>query len=115
MEKITEKFCIENGKDIHILRLPIGHSELNPIEMVWAQVKSEVARKNVTFKMKDFQEFVNEALDNVTASNWAKVESHTIKVEKEFWKIDFNGLENEERFIIQLKSIFQNSFSTLIV
>ena len=102
LESITKKYCEANGKDIQILRLPIGHSELNPIEMIWAQVKSEVAKKNVTFKMKDVQDLVKTALDNVTSANWSKVERHSIKVENEFWKLDFNEHEPTERFIIEL-------------
>ena len=27
-------------------RLPVGHCELNPIELIWAQVKGEVAKTN---------------------------------------------------------------------
>ena len=102
LEKIAQKFSAEKGKDIHILRLPIDHSELNPIELVWAQVKSEAARKNVTFKIKDVQILVNQALENVTPAKWAKVEKHSIRVEKEFWKIDSNGRDITERFIIDL-------------
>lgn len=103
IEKLAKEYCEKNNKDLQILRLPIGHSELNPIELIWAQVKSEVARKNVTFKMKDVQNLVNESLGNVTASNWAKAEKHSIKVENEFWKIDFKESEASERFIIELR------------
>ena len=73
------------------MRLPVGHSELNPIELIWAQVKTEVAKKNVTLKMSDVKVLVEEALGNVTAENWKKVIQHTEKVEKEFKKIDFGN------------------------
>ncbi|XP_040071785.1 uncharacterized protein LOC120844203 [Ixodes scapularis] len=33
-----------------VLRLPPYHCELNPIELIWARVKREVASKNITFK-----------------------------------------------------------------
>ena len=50
LEKITKLYCISNGKDIQILRLSIGHSELNPIEMIWARVTSDVAKKMLLSK-----------------------------------------------------------------
>ncbi len=31
---------------MNCLRLPVGHCELDPIELVWAQVKGYVARNN---------------------------------------------------------------------
>ena len=33
-----------------------------------------------------------------TGQKWTKVEKHTVKDEKEFWKINFHGLDNTERF-----------------
>ena len=102
LEKITKEYCAMSGKDIQILRLPIGHSELNPIELIWAQVKSSVASKNVTFKMKDVKDLVNNALNDITPAKWSKVEKHSIKVEKEFWKLDFGNRDPTEKFIIDL-------------
>ena len=51
LEEIIERFCQMYGKEIKILWLPVGHSEVNPIELIWAEVKSDVARKNTTFKI----------------------------------------------------------------
>ena len=52
--------------------------------------------------MKDVQDLVSTALVNVTLKNWSKVERHSMKVEDEFWKLDFNDREPTERFIIEL-------------
>nr|XP_049693359.1 uncharacterized protein LOC110382585 [Helicoverpa armigera] len=38
---------------VEVFRLPPYHCELNPIELVWADVKGYVARNNTTFKMVD--------------------------------------------------------------
>ena len=70
IEKITQEYCSESGKNIQVIRLPIAHSELNPIELIWANVKNQVAKRNVTFKMTDVKRLVNEALANVTPENW---------------------------------------------
>ena len=80
---------ISTRKDIQILRLLVGHSELNPIELIWVQVKSEVARKNTTFKIKDVQTLVCETLRNVTKEDWGKAIKHVIKVDDAFWEVDF--------------------------
>ena len=72
LEEITERFCQMYGKDIKILRLPVGHSELNPIELIWVQVKSEVARKNTSFKIADVKCSMSNALQGVTRLNWSK-------------------------------------------
>ena len=89
LEDITEKFCASSGKDIRILRLPVGHSELNAIELIWAQVKSEVARKNTTFKIRAVKELLTNALQNVTKANWKKAIDHTKKVDDAFSQVDF--------------------------
>ena len=39
-------FCKSSGKKIDVLRLPVGHSEFNPKELIWALVKSDVVKKN---------------------------------------------------------------------
>ena len=89
LEESTAKFCETHSKDIKILRLPVGHSELNPIELIWAQAKTEVARRNTTFKISDVQELMLAALGNVTPRNWLNAINHTKKVEQEFCKLDF--------------------------
>ena len=41
-----DQIALEMGHEV--LRLPPYHCQYNPIELIWAQVKSEVASKNVT-------------------------------------------------------------------
>ena len=48
-----------------------------------------MARKNTTFKIKNVQALVCEALKNVTKENWGKAIQHVIKVEDAFWEVDF--------------------------
>jgi transposase len=48
-----------------VIRLPPYHCELNPIELVWSQVKGYVARNNTTFKMEDVRRLVYEAFDKI--------------------------------------------------
>ena len=85
LEKLTRDFCNETGSEIQILRLPVGHSDLNPIELIRANVKNHVARK---IKIKDVNELVLNALASVTPQHWKDTINHVIKVEDEFIKID---------------------------
>ena len=64
--QITERFCQLYGKDIKILRLPVGHSDLNPIELIWGQEKSELARKNIVFTIADVKCLMNNAQSPVS-------------------------------------------------
>ncbi|KAH9629124.1 hypothetical protein HF086_008573 [Spodoptera exigua] len=52
---------------VEVLRLLPYHCELNPIELVWANVKGYVARKNTSFKMADVKKLLQEALGNISA------------------------------------------------
>ena len=40
-----------------VLRLPPYHSELNPIELIWSQVKGRVAKSNTTYRLDDVKNF----------------------------------------------------------
>jgi hypothetical protein len=50
----TDKIANLHGHEV--LRNPVRHCELNPIELTWAQVKGFVAKKNTTFRLKDAKE-----------------------------------------------------------
>ena len=49
LETITEKYCKAENKEIIILRLPVCHSELNAIELIWAQVKKRSCSEECFF------------------------------------------------------------------
>lgn len=74
--------------DHELIFLPPYHCDLNPIELIWAQVKSYVARKNTTFKLADVEKLCRESLSLVTAENWKKACEHTQKLEDEYWAKD---------------------------
>lgn len=64
-----------------VVRLPPYHCQYNPIELIWAQVKGEVAKKNSTFKMADVEVLVNNALDEITKEAWTKCGEHCSKLQ----------------------------------
>jgi hypothetical protein len=71
------------------LRLPPYHCELNPIEMIWAQIKCSVASRNTRFKIADVKELCLQAIKNTAEDEWKKCVNHVKdKTEKEMWEID---------------------------
>lgn len=58
------------------LRLPPYHCELNPIELIWDQIKNVVASKNTTFKIGDIKELCLQAINNISKDEWEKHVNH---------------------------------------
>jgi transposase len=81
-----DKLIMEHGH--RCLRLPPYHSHLNPIELVWAKVKGNVAAENKTFKLCDVKELTCAALSNIDKYYWAKCEDHVLQEEENYWKND---------------------------
>ena len=65
-----------------VVRLPPYHCQYNPIELIWAQVKTYVA-KATTFKMADLKNLVKESLNQVTRENWTKAVRHAEGLQEE--------------------------------
>jgi len=87
-----------------VVRLPPYHCQYNPIELILAQVKGEVAKNNKTFKFDDVEKLLNDALDSVTVDNWKKCTDHCHNLQEE----DFikEGLRDEILTLIILMLIF---------
>ena len=68
------------------LRLPPYHPQLNPIELVWAEIKRLVALRNTTFKLKDIEILTREAISSIDKEFWNKCENHVHKIEEDYWK-----------------------------
>lgn len=82
-EKIyrLDQMALEHGHEV--VRLPPYHCQYNPIELVWAQVKNEVATKNNTFKIADVEKLLHEAISNVSIENWQKCVKHAEHLQDE--------------------------------
>lgn len=71
-----------------VVRLPPYHCELNPIELVWSQVKGYVASKNTDFKIDSVEKLLLEGIAGVTPQNWFRDCTHVIRLEDEAWERD---------------------------
>ncbi|GJQ86210.1 hypothetical protein Trydic_g12475 [Trypoxylus dichotomus] len=75
----------ERGRTV--LCLPPYHCDLNPIELVWAQVKYHVAANNRTFKLSEVKALLLEGLDVVTPETWANCVKHTFEEENKMYQL----------------------------
>lgn len=85
-----------------MLSPPPYHCHFNAIELVWAQVKSSVAERNKSFKLKDVEVLVRDALDSITPTKWNNVVKHTWNILKEAWEREGTLEERVEELIIRL-------------
>ena len=84
---LTDVFA--NQHSHNVLRLPVGHCELDPIELIWAQVKGYVTSHNKDFTMAGIEQLAREGIAQVTAEKWANCVKHVIqKVEKLYRETD---------------------------
>lgn len=100
---------IAKKREIEILRLPPYHCEMNPIELIWAQVKGYVARNNTTFKLSDVKNLFNKAISEVTSENWQKCIRHVTEIEKKMWELDNIIDITIEPIVISLESDGESS------
>lgn len=95
-----------------VLRLPPYHCELNPIELIWAQIKNYVACHNTTFKFADLKKLFCDALNTINSEKWKKCIQHVRdKVEVKMWELD-NIIEAKiEPIIISINNSDTSDFS----
>lgn len=61
---------IAKEKGIEILRVPPFHYELNPLNMIWAQLKHYVKTNMKSFKIKKIKELIREGIFSINQINW---------------------------------------------
>lgn len=92
-----EKYAVDElakAQNKTVLRLPPYHCELNPIELIWAQVKDFVKKENKTFKMSDVKDLCHQSISRIGAQQWKNCIHHvTNEVETKMWDLD-NDIDN---------------------
>ncbi|PSN42730.1 hypothetical protein C0J52_13606 [Blattella germanica] len=86
-----------------VVRLPPYHCDFNAIELIWAQIKADVAKHNLSFKSGNVKTLFETAVSKVTMENWKSACDHVKSVEKFYWEKD--GLVDEvvDRLCINLE------------
>ena len=87
-----------------VLRLPPYHCIFNPIELIWAQVKTEIKKRNSNSdqSLKIVEKITKEAVDHVTPQHWQNAIEHVKRIEEVYRAKDsaFDKLLDE--FVIDL-------------
>lgn len=85
-----------------VIRLPPYHCQYNPIELIWAQVKTYIAKRS-TFKVAEEKPLVEEALGNVTPENWKQAVKHAENLQEQAAKQDIAVERFVESFVILIE------------
>ena len=84
-----------------VVRVPVAHCELNPIELAWANVKEYVRKHNQQFTMTEVEQLTPTGIGVTTPDLWKKYVEHCKKVEDKYWQQDGLIEETVEEFIIE--------------
>lgn len=98
---VVDKMAQDRGHEV--VRLAPYNCDLNPIELIWARVKSFVRQHNKTGHMVAVQALVTTAVEQVTPAIWESCCDHVVRAEEMYWEAD-HVMEAIEPFIISLKS-----------
>lgn len=104
---VIDEMAAESGRIV--CRLPPYHCELNPIELVWSQVKGYMARQNSSFKMVQIKDLLPAAISDVTAQKWQECIRHVEAIEKKMFTLDNIQDDLQDRFIINLEASSSDS------
>ncbi|CAF1250886.1 unnamed protein product [Didymodactylos carnosus] len=81
-EFIVDK--VANKYDIEIVRIPMKHCVLNPIQLAWAGLKNYVRQQNVRFSLNDIAQLYNEWLAACGPEHACSFFEHLYKHEETF-------------------------------
>ncbi|CAF4197206.1 unnamed protein product [Rotaria sordida] len=70
--------------NVEIIRLPIKHCCLNPIELCWANLKDYVRKNNTHFRITDVHQLAAEFIAGYDGDASAKAIEHARKIENQF-------------------------------
>ena len=102
-----------------MLRLPVAHCELDPIELAWASVKGYVAKHNKTFPMAETKQLTLDGFKHTTADMWRNFCKHVVDIENEYIQNESTKLQtlaaivNKQTQILVLAQCIVGSFSML--
>lgn len=81
-KSIIEQMLTEKGHSV--LKLPPDHPDLNPIDLMWADVKHYVADRNTTFKVHDVKILCQERLSEMGPEAWLMRCNHVVNAEQQY-------------------------------
>ena len=86
-----------------VVRLPVAHCTLNPIELAWAQVKGHIKANTQIFNLREVEQLAWKGFDVVTPDRWKSLIEHVkIHFEDHYWSNDGLYEELVDEFIIRV-------------
>ena len=84
-----------------VVRLPVAHCTLNPIELAWAQVKGHIKANARAFNLREVEQLAWEGFNVVTPDRWKSLVEH-VKINFEDYYCSNDGLYKKllDEFII---------------
>ena len=101
--------CGEKEQEHEELSLPPYHADLNPIELVWGDIKGAVARDTSNESLNRKRELCVELFKTYNVEKWRNCCNHVIKIEQLYWQSD--GLIDEVIDSIIITSANEDSSS----
>lgn len=99
----VDEFLKRKGHEV--LRLPPYHCKLNPIKLIWGDLKRFVGRENSTFKGQDVKALMKKGFAQIDSDKWLHACEHVkSSIEQKFWKSDAIQAEEIDKIIISLDS-----------
>ena len=86
-----------HGTDIVVHLLPVAHPILNPIELMWGQIKQFVRQRNTDFDMEAVRRLTIEKRDAQGSEEWQHSMEHTRKYAVAQWIADEMLLQEAEK------------------
>lgn len=94
-----------------VIRLPPYHCQYNPIELIWANIKTFVSHRN-QFKMSELQTLTHEAIRSITPKNWSDVVRHAHKIQDDDAKLDVAIDHFVDSLVIQITESSDDELSS---
>ncbi|XP_068206400.1 uncharacterized protein [Palaemon carinicauda] len=95
---VIDKIAVEAGH--RVLRVPPYHCLYNPIELIWTQVKSFIARN--TLKKDNLEVLVTEALSLITPQTWMDAVRQAEKIQEKDEQQDIAAENFVESFVTNI-------------
>ena len=99
---MTDDAATQHGHGHTVLRLPVAHCELNPIELAWASVKGYVAKHNKNFNLTEVQRLTADGFTHTTADMWRRFCRHVVDVENDYIQKDGLREDTVDEMIINI-------------